>query len=120
MRSRSENWPLRVAAGVLLFVSPGQARRAFSLLPGNPWMRCASNESTNFHLEGKIIKLDAGKLTLSTEENIIFHVSYGEKTELKYQDGSSASPKDLRVRGKLSVEGDLTESGEIVAKRMVI
>jgi hypothetical protein len=72
----------------------------------------------NFTLEGKINTLDHNKLTVHTEENIIFHVSYNDKTEFKSDDGSPASSKDLRVGLRIRVEGDLTESGEIVAKRI--
>lgn len=75
-------------------------------------------QSSNFTLEGKITHLAPGKLTINTEENIVFHVRYDDKTEIKHADGSPGSAKDLRVGLKVHVEGDLTESGEIVAAKI--
>jgi len=75
-------------------------------------------QAMNFTVEGKISRLSQNRFTLNTEENIIFHVRYDEKTEIKRQDGSPASPKDLRVGLRVRVDGDLTESGEIVAYRL--
>ena len=89
--------------------SSSEARGAEALRAG---------QETNFTVEGKINTLDHNKLTLNTEENIIFHVRYEEKTEFKSDDGSPASSKDLRVGLRIKVEGDLTESGEIVAQRI--
>jgi hypothetical protein len=77
-----------------------------------------AGQAMNFTVEGKINSLDHNKLTLNTEENILFHVRYDEKTEFKRDDGSPASSKDLRVGLRIRVEGDLTESGEIVAQRI--
>ena len=75
-------------------------------------------QAMNFTVEGKINTLDQNKLTLNSEENMIFHVRYDDKTEFKSDDGSPASSKDLRVGLRIRVEGDLTESGEIVAQRI--
>jgi hypothetical protein len=77
-----------------------------------------AGQASNFTVEGKINTLGQNKLTLNTEENIIFHVRYDEKTEFKRDDGSPASSKDLRVGLRIRVEGDLTESGEIVAQKI--
>lgn len=74
----------------------------------------------NFTLEGKIIKVETGKFTVSSEGNIVFHVRYDDKTEIKHQDGSAASSKNLRMGVQVKVEGDLTESGEIVARTIEI
>ncbi len=74
----------------------------------------------NFTVEGKITKLSPGKLTLSTEGNIIFHVRYDDKTDIQRADGSKGSDKDFRVGVKVKVDGDLTESGEVVAARIAI
>jgi len=79
-----------------------------------------ADQATNFTLDGKINSLDHNKLTVHTEENIIFHVSYDDKTEFKSDDGSPASSKDLRVGLKIHVDGDLTESGEIVAQKIIL
>jgi uncharacterized iron-regulated membrane protein len=75
-------------------------------------------QSTNFTLEGKITRVSPGQLTVSTEGNIIFRVRFDDKTEIKRQDGSKGSAKDLRIGVKVRVEGDLTESGEIVAQKI--
>jgi hypothetical protein len=77
-----------------------------------------AGQANPFTVEGKVNTLDQNKLTLNTEENMIFHVRYDDKTEFKSEDGSSASSKDLRVGLRIRVEGDLTESGEIVAQRI--
>jgi len=77
-----------------------------------------ADQAMNFTVEGKINTLGQNKLTLNSGENILFHVRYDDKTEFKSDDGSPASSKDLRVGLKIRVEGDLTESGEIVAKRI--
>jgi len=77
-------------------------------------------QAMNFTVEGKINTLDHNKLTLNTEENIIFHVRYDDKTEFKSDDGGPASSKDLRVGLRIRVEGDLTESGEIVAQKITL
>ncbi|MHB8654020.1 MAG: DUF5666 domain-containing protein [Terriglobia bacterium] len=74
----------------------------------------------NFTLEGKIIKVETGKFTVSSEGNIIFHVRYDDKTEIKHQDGSAGSSKGFRMGVQVKVEGDLTESGEIVARTIEI
>jgi len=79
-----------------------------------------AGQEMNFTLDGKINSIDHNKLTVHTEENIIFHVSYNDKTEFKSDDGSPASSKDLRVGLKIHVDGDLTESGEIVAQKIVL
>ena len=77
-------------------------------------------ESSNFNLEGKIVKVEAGKFTVSTQENIIFHVRYDDKTDIKHSDGTAGSSKEFKAKVSVKVEGDLTESGEIVAKKIEI
>ena len=75
-------------------------------------------QSTNFRLEGKITRVSPGQLTVSGEGNIVFRVRFDDKTEIKRQDGSKGSAKDLRVGVKVRIEGDLTEAGEIVAQKI--
>ena len=75
-------------------------------------------QGTNFTVEGKITRLAPNRITLSSEGNMIFHVRYDDKTEIKRQDGSPGSEKNLRVGLKVRVDGDLTESGEIVAQKI--
>ena len=77
-----------------------------------------AGQANPFTVEGKVNTLGQNKITLNTEENMIFHVRYDDKTEFKSDDGSPASSKDLRVGLRIRVEGDLTESGEIVAQRI--
>ncbi len=77
-------------------------------------------QEMNFTLEGKISKLSPGKLTISGEGNIIFHVAYNDKTEIKRKDGSAGTPKDFQVGMRIHVDGDLQESGEIIARRISI
>jgi hypothetical protein len=77
-------------------------------------------EETNFTLEGKIARLEPPKFTVSTEENIVFHVRYTDKTEIKRSDGSLGTSKDLRVGMRVHIEGDLRESGEVVAATIQI
>lgn len=77
-------------------------------------------QSSSFTLEGKITDLSPGKFTVNTEENILFHVVYNDQTEFKKPDGSAGSAKDLRKGLSVHVEGDLTESGEIVAQKVGI
>lgn len=86
--------------------------------PAQTWSSAQDNppQAMGFTLEGKISRVARNKLTLSTEQNMIFHVSYDDKTEIKRKDGSPASAKDLRVGTTVRVDGDLTESGEIVAR----
>jgi len=74
----------------------------------------------NFTLEGKIIKVETGKFTVSSEGNIIFHVRYDDKTEIKHKDGRAGSSQDFRMGVQVKVEGDFTESGEIVARTIEI
>jgi RNase P/RNase MRP subunit p29 len=109
--------PIAVLASSLLFLLQ---------LPATPSARSksaatlSSGQDMNFTLEGRISSLTANTLTLSTEENIVFHVQYDEKTEIRKKDGSPATAKDLRVGLRVGVEGDLTESGEVIAKRIQI
>ncbi|PYV34104.1 MAG: hypothetical protein DMG22_07285 [Acidobacteria bacterium] len=77
-------------------------------------------QESNFTLEGKITEKSAGKLTLSTTDNIIFHVRYDDKTEIKRADGSAGSGADLKVGQTVSVVGELAETGEIIAKKIEI
>ncbi len=77
-----------------------------------------SPQGMNFVLEGKITKSSPGKLVVSTHENIVFHVRYDEKTEIKRQDGGEGSSKELRPGVIVKVDGELTESGEVVAHKI--
>ncbi len=88
---------------------------ALPILTGPP---AARPQGTNFTLEGKITRVSPGQLTVSGEGNIVFRVRFDDKTEIKRQDGSKGSAKDLRVGVKVRIEGDLTEAGEVVAQKI--
>ena len=79
-----------------------------------------TQQAMNFTVEGKITKQAPGKLTISSGENIIFHVRYDDKTEIKQSDGSPGTAKDLRVGVVVRVDGELTEGGEIIAQKIEI
>lgn len=76
------------------------------------------SQDTSFNLEGKINSLSPGKLTVSTQQNIIFHVTYDDKTEIHRKDGSVGSAKDLAVGDEIKIAGDLTPAGVIQAHRI--
>jgi len=78
----------------------------------------AAQESMNFSVEGKITKHTENKLTLNSEGNMIFHVVYSEKSKVTRKDGSEGTPKDLLVGTRIHVDGELTESGEIIAQKI--
>jgi hypothetical protein len=111
LRAASLCVPLVILLSSCAWDSCSQARAAKSL---------PAEQAMNFTLEGKINTLDHNKLTVHTEENIIFHVTYDDKTEFKSDDGSPASSKDLRVGLMIKVDGDLTESGEILAQKIEV
>jgi len=80
----------------------------------------AQEEAMNFTIEGKITKREGSRLTLNSEGNIIFHVVLNEKTEVKNKDGSAGTSKDLQVGMRIHVDGDLQESGEIIARKVAV
>lgn len=73
---------------------------------------------SDFTLDGKIAEMQKGRLTVDTGGNIIFHVTYDAKTEIKRKDGAAGSAKDLQVGAKLHVVGSLSDSGDVVAARI--
>ena len=52
-----------------------------------------SPQDSSFTLEGKVTEFVKDKLTVSTEDNIIFHVRVDDKTDIKRDDGSAGSAK---------------------------
>lgn len=106
---------------LLVILLPILARGAAVLFPSSlPTSLLARPQAMNFDVEGKINRLERDKFTLSTEENMIFHVRYDDKTEFKRPDGNPGSAKDLRVGLSVRVVGDLSESGELLAHRIEI
>lgn len=83
-------------------------------------MAMASPQQSAFTVEGKITEVAAGKLTLSSDQNMIFHVLYDDKTEIKDKDGKALTAQDLKKNVNVRAEGDFTESGEIKAARITV
>jgi Domain of unknown function (DUF5666) len=79
-----------------------------------------AQDASQFSLDGKITEAAPGKLTINTQDNILFHVRYDDKTEIKRAGGSDGSAKDLTVGARVHVVGDLQESGEIAATRIAL
>lgn len=77
-----------------------------------------AQQGTSFTLEGKITESAPGKLTVSTEDNIIFHVTYDEKTSIYRKDGSAGSPSDLKVGATIKAAGELSPAGVVEANRI--
>ena len=73
---------------------------------------------SNFTLEGKVTQKSEGKLTVSTEENIVFHVRYDEKTDIRLKDGVQGSNQDLKTGLRVTVQGEFNKNGEIVAHKI--
>jgi hypothetical protein len=107
-----------VLTGLLLFTL--QFSGTTFAAPHSPAPTLAPQDENSFTLEGKITEKTAGKLTVSTGENMIFHVLYNDKTEIKKKDGSPATAQDLHTGLRIYVAGDLAESGEITAKKIAI
>jgi len=103
-------------AGLVPFIWPSGTRAHTG--PARAGGRAA--QESNFTLEGKVTEKSEGKLTVSTEENIIFHVRYDEKTDIRLKDGAQGSDRDLKTGSKVRVEGDLSESGEILAHKIQV
>jgi hypothetical protein len=120
MKMRIRHCSLTKAAWFVLLAWPTLAgTRGASAEPRRAPL-ASQEEPMNFTLQGTITKLEAETFIVSTEENIIFHVRHNDKTSIKHADGTAASVKDLLVGTKVRVEGDLTESGENVAKKIEI
>jgi hypothetical protein len=102
---------------LLAGLAPVQATPSLLDLPSS---LLRAQEAMNFTVEGKITRQAPGKLTITTGENILFHVRYDDKTEIKQSDGSPGTAKDLRVGVVVRVDGELTEAGEIIAQKIEI
>ncbi len=104
----------------LLVILLGLGLAAPRAVPGGRAATLPQEQPMSFTVEGKISRLEPKKITLSTEENMLFHVLYDDKTEIRRKDGSAGTATDLRVGSVIHVEGDLSESGEILAHRIAI
>lgn len=86
----------------------------------SPLPMLSPQDDMNFNLEGKITAKDENKLTVSGDGNIIFHVVYNDKTEIKKKDGTPGAAQDLHTGVTIAVAGDLADSGEVTAKTITI
>jgi hypothetical protein len=77
-------------------------------------------QDSDFSMEGKITDKSAGKLTISSGDNIIFHIVYNDSTLISKKDGSAGKAEDLKIGVVIVVTGDLAESGVITAKKISI
>jgi hypothetical protein len=109
---------LTLAASCLLAVFLGPVRTIAQSPASLVWPIAA--QDMPFTLEGKITDLAPGKITVNTEENILFHIIYNDETKFKKPDGSEGSSKDLQKGLTVHIAGDLTESGEIKAATVEI
>ncbi len=80
--------------------------------------RAAQQGGANFGLEGKITRQAPGKLTVSSQDNMIFHVSYDQQTKIYRKDGSAGSAGDLKVGAQIRVDGSLNPQGVVEARRI--
>ncbi len=110
--------PTRAVESVLVLIALAAQFLAVSALPltAHP----AAQESMSFSVEGKITQHAGNKLTVNTEGNIIFRVVYSDKTSVTRKDGSAGTSKDLLVGTRIHVDGELTESGEIIAGKITV
>jgi hypothetical protein len=79
----------------------------------------AQESESNFTVEGKVTQKSEGKLTVSTEENMIFHVRYDEKTDIRLKGGAQGSDPDLKTGVTVMVQGEF-KGGEIVARKIQV
>lgn len=106
----------RICFCVLLLIC--QPLIEIKALAGEPTRALPGPQATNFTLEAKITRHEAGKLIVSPNEDTIFQVRYDEKTVIKRPDGSAGSSKDFRVGLKIKIEGELTDAGVVLARKI--
>jgi Domain of unknown function (DUF5666) len=105
---------------LLLGVWPFAVRKAHTDAVASPNGDLHPAQESNFTLEGKVTQKSEGKLTVSTEENIVFHVRYDEKTDIRLKDGAQGSGEDLKTGLKVRVQGDFSKSGELLAHKIQV
>jgi Tfp pilus assembly pilus retraction ATPase PilT len=102
---------------VLMFLFISSARLPQS---GGSGVALAAPQQSAFTVEGKITEISAGKFTVNSDQNMIFHVLYDDKTEIKDKDGKALTAQDLKKNLNVRAEGDFTEAGEIKAARITV
>lgn len=91
------------------------------VLFGNGVQRAyAQDQDVSFSVEGKISELSSGKITVDSGGNMNFEVRYDSKTEIQHKDGTPAKTSEFRVGMEIRAEGVLTESGDVIAKKIVL
>lgn len=105
---------------LLLGVWPFAVRKARADAVARPNGDLHPAQESNFTLEGKVTQKSEGKLTVSTEENIVFHVRYDERTDIRLKNGAQGSDEDLKTGLKVRVQGDFSKSGELLAHKIQV
>lgn len=90
------------------------------LLFSAPAPLAAPGQNDDSTMEGTITEKSAGKLTINSGDNMIFHVLYDDKTEITKKDGSPGTDRDLRSGVTISATGPFLESGAIAARKISI
>jgi len=103
------------SAGTALVIALGLLMSALAL--AQP-ARASQQGGASFGLEGKITNQAPGKLTVSSQDNMIFHVSYDQQTKITLKDGSAGSSSDLKVGVQIRVDGSLNPQGVVEARRI--
>lgn len=78
------------------------------------------SQPISFTVNGKITEASSGKLTVDGGQNMLFTVKYDSTTQIQHSDGSPAKGSDLKVGIKILAKGDLTEAGDVIAKKITI
>lgn len=86
---------------------------------GAPSSAAEQNES-NFGIEGKITKASPGKLTINSQDNMLFHITYGPQTQIKLKDGSAGTAADLKPGVVIRADGSLDPQGVLQARRISV
>ncbi len=110
-------WVQLVMAGVLISF-PMAMGRAAETVPGFLACGTQADQPMNFNVEGKITEKGDGTLTVNSEGNMLFHLRFDGKTQIKKSDGTPGSAEDLKVGAKIKASGDLTESGIVNASKI--
>ena len=77
-------------------------------------------QDISFSVDGTITEESPGKLTVDSGQNMLFTVKYDSTTQIQHDDGSPAKASDLRAGIKILAKGDLTEAGDVIAKKITI
>lgn len=104
-----------VAALIVGFTTFGMSVKGSAAQGQNP-----PSQPISFTVNGKITEAAPGKLTVDGGQNMLFTVKYDSTTQIQKSDGSPAKGSDLKVGVKILAKGDLTEAGDVIAKKITI